>query len=150
MEAVTMQAAANELSTIYTPLRLTYGLVPLAAGADKFFNVLTDWSRYLPTGLAAALPMSPTVFMWIVGLIEITVGIAVLAGFARLGGYVVMTWLLLIAANLVLSGYFDIAVRDVVMAVGAFTLGQVAELRGDQWIPFATHTKGYPNHAAAM
>lgn len=145
-----MQAATNEISTIYTPLRLTYGLVPLAAGADKFFNLLTDWSKYLPAGLAAALPVSPTVFMWIVGVIEITVGLAVLAGFTRLGGYVVTAWLLLIAGNLVLSGYFDVAVRDVVMAVGAFTLGQAAALRGERWIPIATHPEGYPNHAAAM
>src|SRR5215218_1081761 len=121
-----MAVTNDNLSSIYIPLRLTYGLVPLVAGADKFFNLLTDWSKYLPEQVASMLPVSPATFMLIVGVIEIVAGIAVLTKFTRLGAYVVMAWLLLIAANLVIGRYYDIAVRDVVMAIGAFTLGQVA------------------------
>jgi hypothetical protein len=142
-----MPATNEKLASIYIPLRLTYGLVPLAAGGDKFFNVLTDWNKYLPADLAAALPMSPTAFMLIVGVIEIAAGLAVLTSFTRLGAYVVMAWLLLIAVNLTVAGYLDIAVRDVVMAVGAFALGQVSALYGDKWIPFAAHSEGTSSHA---
>jgi len=57
------------------------------------------------------------------------VGAAILTGFARLGAYVASAWLLGIAANLALGGFFDIAVRDVVMALAAFTLARLAEVR---------------------
>src|SRR3954468_771343 len=123
--------ATDRLASIYYPLRLTYGLVPVVAGADKFFHLLTNWDKYLPPFAADLLPVSTAHFMLIVGLIEIVAGLAVLTRFPRLGAYVVAAWLVLIAVNLVLAGYFDIAVRDLVMAVGAYTLGQVAALRGD-------------------
>ena len=83
----------------------------------------------------------------IVGVIEIVAGLAVLTAFTRLGAYVVALWLVLIAINLVVAGYYDIAVRDLVMAVGAYTLGQVAALRGDQWIPFVSQPKGFSANA---
>lgn len=138
----------EDLSTIYLPLRLTYGLVPVVAGLDKFFNVLTDWGKYLPPGLANLLPVPASTFMLIVGCIEIAAGLAVLTKFTRLGAYVVMAWLVLIAATLVVGGYRDIAVRDLVMAVGAYTLGQVAALRQERWLPFAraSHPAEVPAH----
>jgi uncharacterized membrane protein YphA (DoxX/SURF4 family) len=126
----------ESLSSIYFPLRLTYGLVPVVAGLDKFFNVLTDWGKYLPRGLAGALPVPVPTFMIVVGCIEIVAGLAVLTKFTRLGAYVVMAWLVMIAVNLVVAGYLDVAVRDLVMAVGAFSLGQVAALRHEGWLPF--------------
>lgn len=126
----------NTLASIYIPLRLTYGLVPLVAGLDKFFNLLTDWGKYLPRGLSSVSPIPISTLMMIVGCIEIVAGLAVLTKFTRLGAYVVMAWLVLIAANLVAAGYLDIAVRDLVMAVGAFTLGQVAAFRREGWLPF--------------
>jgi uncharacterized membrane protein YphA (DoxX/SURF4 family) len=119
----------ESLSSIYLPLRLTYGLVPVVAGLDKFFNVLTDWGKYLPRGLSSVLPVSPSTFMMVVGCIEILAGLAVLSKYTRLGAYVVMAWLVMIAATLIAAGDFDIAVRDLVMAVGAFALGQVAAVR---------------------
>jgi hypothetical protein len=61
----------------------------------------------------------------------------VLTGLTRLGAYVVMAWLVLLALNLVAAGHLDIAVRDLVMAVGAFTLGQTAALRNEPWLPIA-------------
>src|SRR5262245_43971514 len=120
-----MAATDNRLSSIYTPLRLCYGLVPIVAGLDKFTNLLTDWSKYLPPIAVARLPISPAQFMMIVGVIEIVAGLAVLTVFTRLGAYVVMAWLVLIAINLIAAGFYDIAVRDLVMALGAYTLGQV-------------------------
>lgn len=142
-------AAPANLSTIYVPLRICYGLVPLIAGADKFFNLLTDWSKYLPKFATTMLPVSDAQFMMIVGVVEIAAGLAVLTVLPRLGAYVVMIWLTLIAANLVLAGYYDIAVRDLVMAVGAFALGQAAGLRGEGWLPATFHSQGSSQHVAA-
>jgi hypothetical protein len=67
--------------------------------------------------------------MAVVGVIEIAVGFAILAGWTRLGAYVASAWLLGIAANLLLAGFYDIAVRDVVMALAAFTLARLADVR---------------------
>jgi uncharacterized membrane protein YphA (DoxX/SURF4 family) len=125
----------ESLSSIYLPLRLTYGLVPLVAGLDKFFNLLTDWGKYLPRGLSSVLPVPTSTLMMAAGCIEIVAGLAVLTKFTRLGAYVLMAWLVMIAATLVASGYLDIAVRDLVMAVGALTLGQVAAFRHEGWLP---------------
>jgi hypothetical protein len=66
----------------------------------------------------------------VVGVIEMAVGLLVLAGFTRVGGYVVMAWLVGIAVNLVTTGaYFDVAVRDVLMAIAAYTLARLTEAR---------------------
>ncbi len=125
----------DQLRRLYLPLRLCYGLVPIVAGADKFTNLLTDWSQYLPGGYATLLPIEPSVFMMIVGVIEILAGLAVLTKLTRLGGYVVAAWLVLIAINVAIAGYLDIAVRDMVMALGAYTLSGLAALRGEQLFP---------------
>lgn len=136
-------------NAVYLPLRLTFGLVPIVAGLDKFTNILADWSAYLPSFAADLLPMPAGTFMLIVGGIEVIAGVAVLAGITRLGAYVVMAWLLLLAVNVGAAGYLDIAVRDVVMAIAAFTLGQVATWRGEAWIPsFARTSNNGQAHVA--
>jgi hypothetical protein len=136
--------AANEpgsLASIYVPLRLVYGLVPLVAGLDKYLNLLTDWDKYLPSAVVELLPISAHQLMLVVGIIEIAAGLAVLTSLTRLGAYVVMAWLVLIALNLIAAGYYDIAVRDLAMAVGAYTLGRVAALRNERWIPVTLQSK---------
>lgn len=143
------QSTDQSLSSIYFPLRVTYGLIPLLAGMDKFFNILTDWQAYLPSFVADALPISPASFMMVVGVIEIIAGLTVLTSLTRLGAYVVMFWLVSIATVVTLGGHYDIAVRDLAMAVGAFTLGQVAALRGEQWIPTFGKMEGTKTHAPA-
>jgi hypothetical protein len=110
-------------------LWLTYGLVPLLAGLDKFLNLLTDWPKYLAPWMANLLPVSAQTFMYAVGIIEIAVGLMVLTRWTRLGAWIAAAWLVLIALNLVTMGLFDIAVRDLSMAVGAYTLARLAELR---------------------
>ncbi len=117
------------LESLYRPLWLTYGLVPLLAGLDKFFNLLTDWPQYLSPAIAGLLPVSAETFMYAVGIIEILVGLMVLTRWTRLGAWIAAAWLVLIALNLVTMGLFDIAVRDLAMAVGAYTLARLAELR---------------------
>jgi uncharacterized membrane protein YphA (DoxX/SURF4 family) len=118
----------HRVQRVYWTLRFIYGLVPIVAGLDKFFNLLTNWQDYLSPGIAAALPVSPAMFMAVVGVIEIVVGMAVLTRFTRLGAYVAAAWLTAIALNLLLLGRYDIAVRDLVMAAAAFCLGQLEEV----------------------
>jgi hypothetical protein len=130
------------LNRIYVPLRLCYGLVPIIAGADKFTNLLTDWSKYLPEFMTTVVPVSPHTFMMGVGVIEIVAGLAVLTILPRLGAYVVALWLVLIAGAATLSGFYDIAVRDLAMALGAYTLGSVAALRGEAIIPSKSRSSG--------
>ena len=130
MPATTLTTQPN-LESLYRPLWLTYGLVPLLAGLDKFFNLLTDWPQYLSPWMAGLLPVSPQTFMYGVGIIEIAVGLMVLTRWTRLGAWIAAAWLVLIAVNLVTMGLFDIAVRDLAMAVGAYTLAQLAGLRQD-------------------
>jgi uncharacterized membrane protein YphA (DoxX/SURF4 family) len=109
-------------------LRLTFGLVPIVAGIDKFTELLTTWENYLNPALASMLPFSPHTFMMIVGIIEIIAGIIVLAK-PQVGGYIVSAWLVLIALNLISTGhYFDIAVRDLVMVIGAFSLARLSSI----------------------
>ena len=103
-------------------LKWTYGLVPIVAGADKFMHLLTDWDKYLAPVVTDIIPLAPGTFMSIVGIIEIVAGILVLVK-PKIGSFIVGCWLLAIAINLLLTGqYFDIAVRDTVMAIGAFCL----------------------------
>ena len=103
-------------------LHWTYGLVPIAAGADKFLHLLTDWDKYLAPVVTDIIPLSPATFMGIVGVIEIVAGIIVLLR-PKIGSLIVALWLIGIVINLLLTGqYFDIAVRDTVMAIGAFCL----------------------------
>ena len=113
----------KKIYSAWWALRLTFGLVPFLAGLDKFFNILTDWAQYQSPLLQQFLPISATSFMYVVGVIEMTVGLAILTRWTLLGSYVAMAWLVAIAANLLTTGkYFDIAVRDLAMAVAAYTL----------------------------
>jgi uncharacterized membrane protein YphA (DoxX/SURF4 family) len=123
-------AAINtqSLKTVQTLLMYTYGIVPIVAGADKFTHLLTDWDKYLNPAMADMLPFAPHTFMQVVGVIEIIAGILVLAR-PRIGGYVVMLWLIAIALSLLASGqYLDVAVRDLVMAIGAFAMVKLTEV----------------------
>src|SRR5215831_11599394 len=118
----------HTLHTVYSTLRLTFGLVAIIAGLDKFTNLLTHWADYLNPSIANIVPVSVATFMMIVGIIEIIAGIIVLAK-PTIGGYIVMAWLICIALNLITSArYFDVAVRDLVMSVGAYSLARIATL----------------------
>ena len=120
------------VSSAYLPLRVAFGLVPILAGLDKFLNVLTDWSSYIAPFAERLLPLSPGVFLGIVGVVEIAVGILVWTRFVRIGAYAAAGWLALIALNLVAAGFLDIAVRDLVLAVAAFSLARLSEVKSTE------------------
>ena len=100
--------------------------LPFVAGLDKFFNLLADWEQYISPVARENLPMKGRDFMRIAGIIEMAVGGLILSGRDRVGGYAAAAWLLAIAANLVANGDYDIAVRDVNMAVAAAALAELA------------------------
>jgi len=111
-------------------LRIGLGVGPFLAGLDKYFNLLTNWTTYLSPLALKILPFSGETFMHIVGVIEMIVGLAILTKWTRLGAYVASAWLLAIAINLVSTGMFlDVAVRDLEMAVAAFVLARLSEVR---------------------
>jgi uncharacterized membrane protein YphA (DoxX/SURF4 family) len=119
----------HRTETAYWALRLTFGVIPIVAGLDKFTNLLADWTAYLSPLAARLLPVSPHSFMMAVGVIEIVVGIGVLSGRARVFGWIAAAWLLGIALNLLTTGhYLDVAARDVALAVSAFALARLAPL----------------------
>jgi len=109
-----------------TTLKLTFGIVPIVAGLDKFTNILTHWDKYLNPTMAGMLPFAPSTFMMIVGVIEIVAGIIVLRN-VKLGGYIVAAWLTAIALSLLLGfQYADVAVRDLVMAIAALSMARLS------------------------
>jgi uncharacterized membrane protein YphA (DoxX/SURF4 family) len=115
-------SAISATEKVISILRWTYGLVPIVAGADKFMHLLTNWDKYLAPSIAEILPMSANSFMSTVGIIEIVAGLLVIFK-PKIGSLVVALWLVGIALSLLLTGqYFDVAVRDIVMAIGAFCL----------------------------
>ncbi|HWB93230.1 MAG TPA: hypothetical protein VG605_15310 [Puia sp.] len=115
------------IKQLQSTLKLTYGIVPIVAGLDKFTNLLTNWVDYLGNN-RSMIPFDALVFMKIVGIIEIIAGIITLVK-PLIGAYIVMAWLILIALQLLIGGhYFDVAVRDLVMAIGAYTLGQLTRM----------------------
>ncbi len=125
MDAISLN---QSIRPTFNLLKYTYGILPIVAGLDKFTNILTQWEKYIHPGLAEMLPFDQHTFMIIVGLIEILAGIIVLAKPA-IGGYIVSAWLTLIALTLIACGnYLDIAVRDLVMAIGAFSMARLAKV----------------------
>jgi uncharacterized membrane protein YphA (DoxX/SURF4 family) len=115
-------ATTSRTDRVVAILHWTYGLLAIAAGADKFMHLLTDWTKYLAPVVTRVVPVTADAFMKIVGVIEIIAGILVLVK-PKVGSLIVACWLIGIAINLLLTGqYFDIAVRDTVMAIGAFCL----------------------------
>jgi hypothetical protein len=118
------------LNTTWWALRIGLGLGPILAGIDKYFNLLTDWTMYLSPMATKVVPVSASTFMHIVGVVEIIAGVIVLSRWTKLGSYVVMAWLLSIAVNLLTTGmFYDLAVRDVEIAIGAFALAQLTAVR---------------------
>lgn len=120
----------ERLNRTWWVLRIGLGVGPILAGLDKFFNLLTNWEMYLNPLAPKLLHLQPATFMHIAGVVEIAVGVAVLTKYTRYAAYVVMIWLWCIAANLVSQAtFFDVAVRDIEISLGAFALAKLSEVR---------------------
>lgn len=120
----------QRLNSSWWALRIGLGVAPFLAGLDKFFNLLTNWKAYLNPLSLRVIPVAPETFLHAIGVVEMIVGIAILTRWTRLGSYVASLWLVCIALNLVTMGaFFDVAVRDVLLALAAFTLARLTEVR---------------------
>ena len=109
-------------------LRTTFTLAPILFGLDKFFDVLTDWSRYLAPRIDDLVPGTAHQAMLAVGIVEIAAGILV-ALRPHIGGWVVAAWLAGIIVNyLLVPGFYDIALRDFGLLVAAVALARLATL----------------------
>jgi len=110
----------------YRILHLGFTIAPILAGLDKFFNLLTDWEKYLSSTASSMVGGNGHALMLAVGVIEIVAGIGV-ALKPRIFSYVVAAWLGGIILNLLLiPGYFDVALRDFGLLLGALALGRLS------------------------
>jgi hypothetical protein len=110
--------------TAFRILRLGFTVAPILFGLDKFFNIMTDWTEFLPDFVTDVV--SGSVVMGIVGVIEIAAGIGVWLR-PKIFAFVVAAWLGLIIVTLIIAGdFWDIALRDFGLLLGALALGQLA------------------------
>jgi uncharacterized membrane protein YphA (DoxX/SURF4 family) len=127
-ETIENKPGANDPAfQAFVILRFGFTVAPILAGLDKFLHILTDWDKYLPPVVNKMLGGHGHEFMMVVGVIEIIAGIGV-ALKPRIFAYVVAVWLILIIINLLLiPGYFDVALRDLGLSLGALALGRLSE-----------------------
>lgn len=124
--------SCGKINCAWWLLKVTYGLLFIAAGVDKFFNVITVWSKYISPMVFVYVPVEQNMLITAVGICEIVIGLAILTKLTRLGAYLAALWLLVIAANLLSMGlgiFVDVAVRDIVMAMGALALAKLTKAR---------------------
>ena len=118
--------ADQPVGQAYQILLVGFVALPVLAGVDKFFHLLVNWDQYLAPWVAGLLPVSGHTFMLAVGGIEIAAGLLV-AFRPRIGAYVVAAWLGGIIINLLLiPGYFDVALRDFGLSLGALALARLS------------------------
>jgi len=119
---VVMENKTKSTFWAYQILHIGFVVAPVLAGLDKFTNLLTNWSMYLAPSIANVLPVSASIFMRVVGIVEVVAGIIV-AVKPKIGGLIVSAWLVGIIINLLLArGFYDIALRDLGLALGALSL----------------------------
>ena len=122
--------ASSPAYQAYQILHIAFTAAPIIAGLDKFFHVLVNWDQYLAPFIGRLSPIGGHGLMLAVGVIEVIAGLLV-AVKPRIGAFVVALWLLGIIVNLlILSGYYDVALRDFGLMLGALALGRLSEEYG--------------------
>src|SRR6476661_2305857 len=129
------QLDADRHRQAFLLLRTVFTVAPILFGLDKFTNLLTDWTMYLAPVVTSVIPLPAQTIMYVVGVVEIVAGVAV-ALRPRFGSALVAAWLLGIIINLiVLGGFYDVALRDFGLLVGALALNRLSPRRA---VPAAT------------
>jgi hypothetical protein len=124
MATTTDATQVTPSQTAFQILRLGFTVAPILFGLDKFFNLMTDWTEFLPGFVTDTV--SGSAVMAVVGIVEIAAGIGVWLR-PRIFAYVVAAWLGLIVVTLVIAGdFWGIALRDFGLLLGALALGQLA------------------------
>jgi uncharacterized membrane protein YphA (DoxX/SURF4 family) len=117
---------SNPSYQAYQILHLAFVVAPVVAGLDKFFHLLVNWDQYLPPFVNNLLGGYGHELMLAAGVIEIVAGIGV-ALKPKIFAYVVAAWLMLLVVNLLMiPGYFDVALRDFGLALGALALARLS------------------------
>jgi hypothetical protein len=119
---------ADPTEQAFLILRSAFVVAPILFGLDKFFNVMVDWPSYLAPWLNRLVPGTAQEFMQVVGVVEIAAGLVV-AVVPRFGGFLVAAWLTGIVINLLTFDppkFYDIALRDVGLLLGAVALARIA------------------------
>ncbi|EHI11794.1 DoxX family membrane protein [Mycolicibacterium thermoresistibile] len=125
---VLRRATEDPAYGVFLLLRIGFTVLPIVMGLDKFTNVLTDWTGYLAPWIVSLSPFGATGTMIVVGVIEIVAGVAV-ALTPRYAAYVVAAWLAGIIINLLsYPGFYDVALRDLGLLLGALALGRLASV----------------------
>jgi uncharacterized membrane protein YphA (DoxX/SURF4 family) len=120
----------RKFMNVWQMLRITYGLLFLVVGVDKFFNLIVDWGKYVSPLVLDVLPPDLPPLLMIVGVIEILIGLLIFSKATRLGAYAAVVFLAVVIVNLLSMGtYFDIAARDAIMAVGALALACLTTIK---------------------
>ena len=128
-------ASSTPANQAFKILHFGFTVAPLLAGIDKFTHLLCNWDQYLAPTIAHLLPFSGHTFMEIVGVIEIVAALVVWFR-PRFGGYLVAVWLWGIIIDLLLiPGYFDVALRDLGLSLGALALARLAEAEAPARVP---------------
>src|SRR5918997_2029520 len=122
----TKTQASSPSRQAYQILRLGFIVAPIVAGLDKFFHLLVNWDQYLPPFVNNLTGGHGHELMLAVGVIEIVAGLGVWFK-PKVFAYVVSAWLLLIVVNLLMiPGYFDVALRDFGLSLGALALARLS------------------------
>ena len=133
--ALSDRLAADPAFQAFWLLRIAFTVAPIVFGLDKFANVLVNWEKYLVPWIRDLSPLSASGTMHVVGVIEIVAGLAV-ALKPRYAAYLVAAWLGGIVVNLLTySGYYDIALRDFGLMLGALTLARLASIYDPPRLP---------------
>ena len=116
----------NPVGQSFWLMRVIFTVAPILFGLDKFFNIMVKWTDYLAPWIPSLIHVSPQTFMYGVGAVEIAAG--VLVGICpQYFAYVVTLWLWGIIVNLLSTGeYFDVALRDFGLSLGALSLARLA------------------------
>jgi uncharacterized membrane protein YphA (DoxX/SURF4 family) len=123
----TVSRTSSPAYQAYQILHVAFVVAPIIAGLDKLFHLLVNWDMYLAPAIANLSPIGGHGLMLVIGVIEVIAGILV-AIKPRIGAYVVSAWLLGIVINLlIVPGFFDIALRDFGLSLGALALGRLSQ-----------------------
>jgi hypothetical protein len=121
------KVAAYPAKQAYHLLHFAFVAAPLIAGVDKFSHLLVNWNQYLAPWLANVLPITTADLMHFVGIAEIIAGLVV-AFKPRIGAWIVFVWLWAIIINLLTyPGFYDIALRDLGLSLGAAALARLSK-----------------------
>jgi len=129
--SITAAKTGDPAYQAYRILQAGFIAAPILAGLDKFFNILVNWEKYLAPFVGNLI--APGLFMAVVGVVEVAAGVGV-AIKPRIFAYVVSAWLACIILNLLLlPGYFDVALRDLGLVLGALALGRLSQKYDRPW-----------------